>query len=198
MQQVQPASSMEHMQSQQAWIIAQQALSPLVQVTHTPLGVISHLHMPMVRLQQQTIMPFINMQQLHMPPARALQRFCTIWQAIGSSQTQVIFMPPAHFSILKVQRGTMDMVGAGDMPAAGIPIPGAGAMLMRSIIIVLLAMLETPFQKMCGSPPEGGNDSIGGKAYPKAPGYESPFFRRSLTETTCCKRHNLGALWIPG
>ena len=34
-----------------------------------PSAVISHLHMPMVMLQQQTIMPFIITQQLHMPPA---------------------------------------------------------------------------------------------------------------------------------
>ena len=58
-QQVQPALSMQAMQSQQAWIISQHLASPLVQVMHTPSLVISHLHMPMVRLQQQTIMPFI-------------------------------------------------------------------------------------------------------------------------------------------
>ena len=65
----------QHMQSQQACSISQQALSPEVQVMHTPSLVISHLHMPMVKLQQQTIMPFIIMQQLTMPPAIMLQRF---------------------------------------------------------------------------------------------------------------------------
>ena len=74
------------MQSQQAWIIAQQAGSPLVQVMQTPSSVISHLHMPIVMLQQQTIMPFIIMQQLHMPPAIIVQRFCIIVAVILSSQ----------------------------------------------------------------------------------------------------------------
>jgi hypothetical protein len=67
-QQVQPSLSMHEMQSQQAWIISQHFGSPLVQVMHTPLSVMSHLHMPIVRLQQQTIMPFIIMQQETIPP----------------------------------------------------------------------------------------------------------------------------------
>ena len=69
MQQVQPAFIMAAMQSQHAWIMAPQSLSPLVQVIVQPLSVISHLHMPIIRLQQQAIIPFIIMQQLHMPPA---------------------------------------------------------------------------------------------------------------------------------
>ena len=81
-QQVQPAFIMAVMQSQQAWIMAQQFASPLVQVIVTPSSVISHLHMPMVRLQQQTIMPFIITQQLHMPPASIVQRFCIMPAAI--------------------------------------------------------------------------------------------------------------------
>jgi hypothetical protein len=68
MQQVQPACIMVFMQSQQAWIISQHFWSPLVQVMQTPLLVISHLHMPIVKLQQQTIMPFIVQQQPHMAP----------------------------------------------------------------------------------------------------------------------------------
>ena len=48
MQQVHPAFIIVFMQSQQAWIISQHLLSPEVQVTQTPLSVISHLHMPMV------------------------------------------------------------------------------------------------------------------------------------------------------
>ena len=85
MQQTQPAAHMEAMQSQQAWIIEQQAGSPLVQVMHAPSSVISHLHMPIVMLQQQTIMPFIIMQQLHIPPAIMVQRFCSIVAVILSS-----------------------------------------------------------------------------------------------------------------
>ena len=64
MQQVQPAFIMALQQSQQAWIMAQHSASPLVQVMTQPSAVISHLHMPMVMLQQQTIMPFIIMQQV--------------------------------------------------------------------------------------------------------------------------------------
>ena len=119
MQQVQPAFIMAVMQSQQAWIMAQQSVSPLVQVMRTPSSVISHLHMPIVRLQQQTIMPFIIMQQLHMPPAIIVQRFCIMPADILSSQVQVIFMPPVHFSIVIVQRGTIIMfVPAGIVPGA--------------------------------------------------------------------------------
>ena len=106
-QQVQPAFMQALIQSQHAWIIVAQSLSPLVQVMQTPLSVISHLHMPMVKLQQQTIMPFIIMQQLHMPPASMLHRFCIMLQAIASSQEHVIFMPPVHFSNFMVQRGTI-------------------------------------------------------------------------------------------
>ena len=106
-QQVQPAFIMVAMQSQQAWIMAAHWASPLVQVTLTPLSVISHLHMPMVKLQVQTTMPFIIMQQLTMPPASMVHKFCIMLQAILSSQVQVIFMPPVHFSIFMVQRGTI-------------------------------------------------------------------------------------------
>jgi hypothetical protein len=40
-QQVQPAFIIEVQQSQHAWIMAAQALSPLMQVMQTPLSVIS-------------------------------------------------------------------------------------------------------------------------------------------------------------
>jgi hypothetical protein len=100
MQQVQPDFIMVAMQSQQDWIMSQQALSPEVQVTVQPSLVISHLHMPMVRLQQQTMMPFIMQQQEHIPPCMVMQRFCIMLLAVGSSQTQVTFMPPVHFSNL--------------------------------------------------------------------------------------------------
>jgi hypothetical protein len=144
MQQVQPSLSMQAMQSQHAWIISQHFGSPLVQVIMTPLSVMSHLHMPIVRLQQQTIMPFIIMQQLHMPPCSIEHRFWTMPHATLSSHEQVIFMPPCIFSILKVQRGTISQLELGIMPVApipgmlvpGIPIPGI-PIPVRSIIIVL-------------------------------------------------------------
>jgi hypothetical protein len=128
MQQVQPSFSMQCMHSQQAWIISQHLASPLVQVMHTPSLVISHLQIPMVRLQQQTTMPFIMQQQLHMPPASIVHRFCTMLVAILSSQWQVIFIPPVHFSILSVHRGTIiQLVPAGipvGAPIVGVPMPG--------------------------------------------------------------------------
>ena len=132
------------MQSQQAWIIAQQAGSPLVQVMQTPSLVGSHLHMPIVMLQQHIIMPFIIMQQLHMPPAIIVQRFCIIVADIASSHLHVIFIPSVHFSILILHRGTIIHCGADGMPPVapigpvavwpipGIPIPA------RSITIALV------------------------------------------------------------
>src|SRR5258708_5843340 len=52
-QQVQPASMHWLIQSQQAWIMAQQALSPLVQVTHTPSFVASHLPINSAQIKLQ-------------------------------------------------------------------------------------------------------------------------------------------------
>ncbi|MGO9809737.1 MAG: hypothetical protein ACLP53_02875 [Isosphaeraceae bacterium] len=144
-QQVQPAAHMAIMQSQQAWIIEQQAGSPLVQVMQTPSSVISHLHMPIIMLQQQTIMPFIIMQQLHMPPAIMVQRFCIIVADILSSQLQVIFMPPLHFSIFIVQRGTIIHCGGIGLvavpPIAPAVIPMPVIMPLRSIIIALVIVV---------------------------------------------------------
>jgi hypothetical protein len=113
--------------------------SPLVQVIVQPLAVMSHLHIPMVMLQQQTIMPFIMTQQLHMPPASIVHRFCIMLHAVLSSQAQVIFMPPAHFSNFIVQRGTIIMLADG-IPA-GVAIPGVPimpAIMFRSIIIAVV------------------------------------------------------------
>jgi len=148
-QQVQPALSMQLMQSQQAWIISQHLASPLVQVMQQPSLVMSHLHMPMVRLQQQTIIPFIIMQQLHMPPASMVHRFCIMPQAIWSLQLQVIFMPPWHFSTFMVQRGTIIMFMPAGMPI-DVPIPGAvmpgvviPAIVPRSIIIVAMVLFSS-------------------------------------------------------
>ena len=58
-QQVQPSFIMEVRHSQHAWIISQLLASPLVQVMWKPFSVISHLHIPMVKLQLHIIMPFI-------------------------------------------------------------------------------------------------------------------------------------------
>jgi hypothetical protein len=148
MQQVQPAFIMALQHSQQAWIIAAQSLSPLVQVRQTPCSVISHLHMPIIRLQQQTIRPFIMVQQLHMPPAIMVQRFWSIEADVASSLVQVIFMPPVHFSIFIVHRGTIIMfVPAGIAPGPPIiPVPMVGLAMpgipipARSISLVVISI----------------------------------------------------------
>ena len=77
-----------------------------------------------------------------------VHRFWTMLQAIWSSQVQVIFIPPWHFSTLVVQRGTIiqlagaiagevPMPGMLGMPMPGIPIP------VRSIIMLVIRV--TPF-----------------------------------------------------
>jgi hypothetical protein len=136
------------MQSQQASIIALQAGSPLVHVMQTPSFIGSHLHIPIARLQQHISMPFIIMQQLHMPPAIIEQRFWSIVADTASSHLHVIFIPPAHFSILILHRGTIIHCGAADIPAAvpigpvaECPIPGI-PMPARSITIALVIFIR--------------------------------------------------------
>jgi hypothetical protein len=111
-----------------------------------PSFIISHLHMPIIMLQQQTIIPFIMQQHETIPPAIIVQRFCIIAHAVGSVHVQVIFIPPAHFSIFITQRGTITMFGAIgvalDIVGPAIPIPGI-PVIGRSIIIVPV-MIVTP------------------------------------------------------
>jgi hypothetical protein len=90
-------------------------------------------------------MPFIIMQQLTMPPAIMLQRFCIMVQAALSSQVQVIFIPPVHFSIFMVQRGIMSHcapVGIVDML-----VPVIAGMLIPVRSIIMLVMASTPFRE---------------------------------------------------
>ncbi len=149
-QHTQPALAIPAMQSQHAWIMAQHEGSPLVQVMQTPSLVGSALHMPMARLQQHIIIPFMIMQQLHIPPAIIEQRFCSIVADIASSHLQVIFMPPVHFSIVILHRGTIIHCGAAGMPpvapmgpAAPDPIPGI-PIPARSITIALVIVDHPP------------------------------------------------------
>jgi hypothetical protein len=137
-QQAQPAFMQPMMHSQHAWIMSQHILSPLVQVRQQPSAVISHLHTPIVRLQQQTIMPFIVQQTLHMPPAIIAQRFCIIVQDAGSSHEQVIFIPPGHFSTFIAQRGTITMLGIIGIVGEPVGMPPIPAIAERSIIIALV------------------------------------------------------------
>jgi hypothetical protein len=162
MQQVQPAFMQAITQSQQPWIMSQQPLSPLVQVMIQPSLVISHLHMPIVMLQQQTIIPFIMQQKVHIPPAIMVQRFCIMAQLAGSVQVQVTFMPPVHFSIFMVQRGTMTIFGDIGVAVPGIiglvPIPVI-PFIGRSIIIVPV-MIVAPSVTVSGSRSTNTNRSL--------------------------------------
>jgi hypothetical protein len=79
-----------------------------------------------------------------------LHRFCIMLAAVGSSQVQVTFMPPVHFSNFIVHRGTIIMFGIIGAPLAGIipvpmPIPGM-PIPVRSIMIVLV-IAGTPLPK---------------------------------------------------
>jgi len=74
-QQVQPAFCIAAMQTQHAEIMAEHVGSPLVHVMQTPFSVASHLQWPVVRLHEQTVMPFMTAQQLQSPPAIMVQRF---------------------------------------------------------------------------------------------------------------------------
>jgi hypothetical protein len=62
-------------------------------------------------------------QQLHMLPCSIEHRFCSIPQDIWSSQVQVIFIPPWHFSNFMVQRGTIIEFVVGAVPVPGIAMP---------------------------------------------------------------------------
>jgi hypothetical protein len=150
MQQAQPDFMQPMRHSQHAWIMSQHILSPLVHVRQHPLAVISHLHMPIVRLQQHTIIPFMVQHMLHIPPAIIAHRFCIITHAALSSQEQVIFMPPGHFSTFIMHRGTITMfgaIGAVAEPIGTFPIP---AIVERSIIIavVIIRLQKSEGRKM--------------------------------------------------
>lgn len=146
---MQPAFMQAIMQSQQAWHIAQQSSSPLVQVMQTPILTSVHSHLHIDKLHWHIIMPFIMQQQLHMAPAIILHMFCKVAAATSSSQRQVIFMPPLHFSIFIVQRGTMHIcMPLGAMPGIAPPLIGEPIELPEPIIalsiIIMLAMPKTP------------------------------------------------------
>src|SRR5687767_9341622 len=124
------------------------ALSPLVHVTQQPSLVNSHLHVPQQKLHWQMVMPLNVQQQLHMPPASILQRFCNAPQATSSSQEQVILKPPVHFSNFISQRGRTTQLLMPGVDGVGEPTPGLAMpevpMPTRSINIAL-DITRTPF-----------------------------------------------------
>jgi hypothetical protein len=85
-------------------------------------------------------------QQLSMPPAIIVQRFCTIAAETLSSHEHVIFIPPGHLANVMVQRGTIIMLMPGAAGAwvpiipvvPGIPVIGIpGIAVVRSIIFAV-------------------------------------------------------------
>ncbi len=142
-QHMQPDSMHLVMHSQQAWHISQQALSPLVQVKHTPPLMFVHSHLHMHILHWHIIIPFIMQQQLHMAPGIILHMFCNMAQDISSSHLQVIFMPPAHFSNFSVQLVTMHIPAGepGIAPGApiieGVELPIVPSIPLSIIIVVI-------------------------------------------------------------
>jgi hypothetical protein len=159
--------------------MAAQCLSPLVHVMQTPFSVGSHLHNPIIRLQQQTVIPFMVRQQEHIPPASMVQRFWSMPADTLSSHEQVIFMPPVHFSIAIVHRGTIIIFvppgivagapnmpaprPAGDIPATPIPVRSiikALAMTPSSWVLGQFRTMRRPLRSrdlgplLCRSRPE--------------------------------------------
>ena len=144
-------------QSQQAWHIISQVLSPLVQVITQPISVISQVHAHIVMLHEQTIWPFIIMQQPHRPPLFIIIICCSIMAAVLSSHTQVIFIPPGHFSRVIVQRGSIMPGIAGDiiMPGVidGIMLVWPGVIpicIIRSLVIIGVIGRSCQFRSASG------------------------------------------------
>jgi len=77
-QHMQPAFMQAIMQSQQAWHMAQHSASPLVHLKQTPILVSVHSHLHMHIEHWHIVMPFIMQQQVTMPPAIILHRFCSV------------------------------------------------------------------------------------------------------------------------
>jgi len=86
--------------------------------------------------------PFIMQQTPHLELAIMEQRFCSMEQAILSSQTQVIFIPPAHFSIFMVQRGIIMPVMAGFIAGMAAPIPDIIPVIGFMVAVVIMRLLD--------------------------------------------------------
>jgi len=125
MQQMQPACMHLCWQSQQAWIMLAQCLSPLVQWISTPSAELTHLQLHIAKLHWQVCMPFIRQQQLHSPSHNMRHMFCSVAAIVSSSHVQQIFVPPVIFSNLISQRGTMHRFDA-EGNVAGAPMAPAG------------------------------------------------------------------------
>jgi hypothetical protein len=111
-------------------------------------------------------------QQLSIPPAIMVQRFCSMAAETLSSQAQSTFMPPGHFEKVMVQRGTiiMFMPGAAGVwvpiipvgPVIGIPVIGIPGIpvVARSIILgaaILVSFVVESCRRNLSLPIEAGS-----------------------------------------
>ena len=86
----------------------------------------------------------IMQQQLTIPPAIILHMFCIMAQAEGSEQVHVIFIPPAHFSIFIMQRGTMTVFIPLMPVGIAIPMP-VGELAVGVVAIGLIVAVTIVF-----------------------------------------------------
>jgi len=109
--------------SQQAWIISQHLLSPLVQVMQQPSLVFSQRQWPQQNETLQHWMPFQVQQQEQVPSQRAWHRLCSVAAETWSGQRQLILQPVLVFSNDSSHRGTTHTLPAGAPMGVGL---GAG------------------------------------------------------------------------
>jgi hypothetical protein len=106
-------------------------------------------------------MPFIKQQQLSIPPAIMVQRFCSMAAETLSSHAQVTCIPPAHFAKVIVHRGTIIMfmdgaVGAWVPIVPGDPVIGMPVIDIPDRSISLVVAIFAP--SIVG--PSRGNPSV--------------------------------------
>jgi hypothetical protein len=99
-------------------------------------------------------MPFIRQQQLSIPPAIMVQRFCSIAAETLSSHAQVICMPPAHFAKVIVHRGTIIMFMPGAVgawapivpvePVIGMPVIGIPVRSISFVVAMVVSSIVGP------------------------------------------------------
>jgi hypothetical protein len=100
-------------------------------------------------------------QQLHRPPAIMVQRFWSMPAETLSAHTQVIFMPPLHFSKPIVQRGTIIMFVPAEVVAGAPKIPlgfdrgmPGSPMPVRSIMIVDVILVSFSLELPLATEPD--------------------------------------------
>jgi hypothetical protein len=121
-----------------------------VQVIIIPVGVISILHIPIVMLHWQRIMPFIVQHIEHMPVFIIVIMFCIMAHWVLSLHEQLHVMPPGISSIFMLQRG---IIIAGIMPGAmkGVVIwPDIEARPISDMRLVVIGFMLVPSPRVAG------------------------------------------------